>query len=546
MPSKKRSSQHVVTPPLAVGGSTSTTNTTRRSSPAKIQRQVMTTEVLGFGSVSEETRIMEIQDPLEEKGRLFWKSSLDRGAGNHLLGKWNHCETDWAFYPLSHGRAREVKKSGVRGVHYAAGYRELGQMVEDHGADVSTWPSLADTNTSNSTENDGNNISPNRVVVEEELFVIEIHSEEEDDQSTNTEDMSVGHPDTANSDSDEGNDTNEIISSAAAASIVRNAEYDRNSYSLVSQESISLASKYWSNHLSHSGWRTFHPKIENVGFIPAQYLDEDTRPKDVRKRGRRGVHYAEGYVDLYEMICKYGMFDFPLDDNGHPIMTEYKGPDLPSPPQMESAQSDKTRSAETESATNSTSLTSNVRSNNNYQLDKQMPSDAVIGRKTSNVSKASSNLPSDSNANTIIPVAVGNPPELNASASSNMEESSSASRSLTSAANNESSSHQESYNFTNHGTHDETNLNLLANLRGETSSSNSSAANIASVSPPTANPPDQVGALARIERLEEMLQLEKKKSLSRKERLSLCEIDVLGHAQNGPLKIRIASLEKEM
>ena len=127
-----------------------------------------------------------------------------------------------------------------------------------------------------------------------------------------------------------------------------------------------------------------------------------------------------------------------------------------------------------------------------------------------------------------------------------MEESSSASRSLTSAANNESSSHQESYTFTNHGTHDDTNLNLLATLRGETSSSNSSAANVASVSPPAANPPDQVGALARIERLEEMLQLEKKESLSRKERLSLCELDVLGHAQNGPLKIRIASLEKEM
>ncbi len=129
--SKKRSSQHVTL------STSKNANATRRSSRARVQRQRMTTEVLGFGFVSQETKIIDIQDPLEIKGRQFWMSSKNCKKNFQFLGKWNHREMDWAFYPLCHGKAREVKKYGVRGVHYAAGYRELGQMVEKHGADVS-------------------------------------------------------------------------------------------------------------------------------------------------------------------------------------------------------------------------------------------------------------------------------------------------------------------------------------------------------------------------------------------------------------------------
>ena len=87
-----------------------------------------------------------------------------------------------------------------------------------------------------------------------------------------------------------------------------------------------------------------------------------------------------------------------------------------------------------------------------------------------------------------------------------------------------------------------------ANLREASASSTSNGAaypSIPSVSP-TGNPPEQKGVLARIEHLEEMLELEHKTALSVKGRLSRCEIDVLGQAQNGPLKVRIASFEKEM
>uniref|UniRef100_A0A7S3QEH5 Uncharacterized protein n=1 Tax=Chaetoceros debilis TaxID=122233 RepID=A0A7S3QEH5_9STRA len=208
MPTKKRSSEHVVTLPLA--GGSSSTNVIRRSSRARVQRQRMTTEVLGFGSVSQETKIIEIQDPLEKKGRQFWMT-----ARNHFLGKWNHREMDWAFYPLSHGRAREVKKSGVRGVHYAAGYRELGQMIEEHGADVSAWPILADEIASiavaaakaAAAEDVGNDGKSKRVEEERELSEDDKRSSvkfncKEDDQSMSTVEM----PDMANSDTDTDTD----------------------------------------------------------------------------------------------------------------------------------------------------------------------------------------------------------------------------------------------------------------------------------------------------------------------------------------------------
>jgi len=49
--------------------------------------------------------------------------------------------------------------------------------------------------------------------------------------------------------------------------------------------------------------------------------------KNVRERGQRGVHYDEGWGDLYEMVRKFGFFDGMTDD-GFPFLTSYKGPNL--------------------------------------------------------------------------------------------------------------------------------------------------------------------------------------------------------------------------
>ena len=122
----------------------------RRSSRARIQRQVMTIGNLGSGSFSAETRINEAIDPLELKGRDIWNQSMVTkgidGIKNPFLTKFSHKEGDWGFYPSRHGDVKEVKILGIRGVHYAAGYMELGKMVVTYGGDVSKWLSLPQEN----------------------------------------------------------------------------------------------------------------------------------------------------------------------------------------------------------------------------------------------------------------------------------------------------------------------------------------------------------------------------------------------------------------
>ena len=86
-------------------------------------------------------------DPFEEKGREFWKVSHDLPRASKFLGKFNHRESvSWAFYLLRQGSPKDVIARGVRGVHYAIDYRELGQMVQEYGIIVAHWPSLPPAN----------------------------------------------------------------------------------------------------------------------------------------------------------------------------------------------------------------------------------------------------------------------------------------------------------------------------------------------------------------------------------------------------------------
>jgi hypothetical protein len=88
------------------------------------------------------------QDPTEEKGRNLWRLSVSlRNTKFQFLEKTNGRGTaDWVFYPSKHGRrtlAKLIARGGIQGVHYAAGYFELGEMVNEYGEHVVNWPNLA-------------------------------------------------------------------------------------------------------------------------------------------------------------------------------------------------------------------------------------------------------------------------------------------------------------------------------------------------------------------------------------------------------------------
>ena len=115
----------------------------RRSSRARFERDFLnpssaTTQLHDNQRESTVAR----QDPLEKKGRELWASSIDLPRSSRFLGKFANSLADWGFYPLKHGSSKDVKKRGIRGVHYAEGYTELGSMVDEYGTDITQWSNL--------------------------------------------------------------------------------------------------------------------------------------------------------------------------------------------------------------------------------------------------------------------------------------------------------------------------------------------------------------------------------------------------------------------
>lgn len=75
----------------------------------------------------------------EEKGREAW----NKGRGqNGVLDRFDHKHADFGFFPKCLGSKKDVKEHGREGTHYAAGYSQLGEMVERQGEDYSKWPRL--------------------------------------------------------------------------------------------------------------------------------------------------------------------------------------------------------------------------------------------------------------------------------------------------------------------------------------------------------------------------------------------------------------------
>ncbi len=71
-----------------------------------------------------------------------------------------------------------------------------------------------------------------------------------------------------------------------------------------------------------AGWTLFQPKLSAFGFIPVQYQEN----KDiVRKIEEKGLHYGEGFLELYDMVRKYSKFEGKSPDSGYPMMEAIRG-----------------------------------------------------------------------------------------------------------------------------------------------------------------------------------------------------------------------------
>ena len=115
-----------------------------------------------------------------------------------------------------------------------------------------------------------------------------------------------------------------------------------------------IAYMWWNSHLrpGRSDWLQFKPpstyksicgQICDFGFIPVQYKTACPQKKDetkdkysrrfkkyVLKNGTQGVHYAIGWVGLYDLVVKYGVISKEpprYEKHAHSILS-YNGPHL--------------------------------------------------------------------------------------------------------------------------------------------------------------------------------------------------------------------------
>lgn len=117
----------------------------RRSSRPKSRRKLLNLgdkDRYKYDIIEHESAIAKM-DEVEDKGREIWKESqLISDPKERFLKCKRRGPDDWAFFH-SKNCHKELFTKGIRGVHYAFGYVELGRMVETYGGDdAANWPSL--------------------------------------------------------------------------------------------------------------------------------------------------------------------------------------------------------------------------------------------------------------------------------------------------------------------------------------------------------------------------------------------------------------------
>ena len=100
-----------------------------------------------------------------------------------------------------------------------------------------------------------------------------------------------------------------------------------------------IACHYWKTNLDPAKWHVGDGEICNWAFIPKQYLEHlgqgSTRFRNLKsKGGKQGKHFADGYLSLYEMLCKYGIFKGKLEfKNGEEVKRDSR-PDIRAGPNL--------------------------------------------------------------------------------------------------------------------------------------------------------------------------------------------------------------------
>lgn len=82
-------------------------------------------------------------DPMEDLGRQHWIHSNTLPVQIRPLT--TTCQSGkWCYFPKPCNNItwEDMKHHGVPGVHYAIGYKQLGEMIIKYGSDYSKWPTL--------------------------------------------------------------------------------------------------------------------------------------------------------------------------------------------------------------------------------------------------------------------------------------------------------------------------------------------------------------------------------------------------------------------
>lgn len=94
-------------------------------------------------SVNTRQRQVFHDDPMEDLGRQHWMHSNSFPVHDRPL-RTNFYRGKWCYYVKQCGNDDwgTLQQRGEPGVHFAVGYKQLGEMIIQYGSDYSLWPSL--------------------------------------------------------------------------------------------------------------------------------------------------------------------------------------------------------------------------------------------------------------------------------------------------------------------------------------------------------------------------------------------------------------------
>ena len=81
-------------------------------------------------------------DPMDDLGRQHWLHS-----NTYPIQQRPICTScylgQWCYYPKKNNGIEweHIRLYGIPGIHYAVGYKQLGEMIIKYGSDYCTWPS---------------------------------------------------------------------------------------------------------------------------------------------------------------------------------------------------------------------------------------------------------------------------------------------------------------------------------------------------------------------------------------------------------------------